>query len=96
MLTGRLSRNLALVGLLPWKLNLDSIREGRIEGMFWFKSCPKCHGDLHRDLDVYGTFITCVQCGRYLTQAEEAQEPMFQDSLVHRQVATVELEPVAA
>ena len=64
--------------------------------MFWFKSCPKCHGDLYRDSDIYGTFITCMQCGYYLTQAEEVQEPMFQDSLGQRHLVLVELEPVAA
>ncbi len=64
--------------------------------MFWFKSCPKCRGDLHRDSDLYGTFTTCMQCGHYLTQAEGAQAPMFQGSLEKRQVVQVALEPVAA
>ena len=31
--------------------------------MFWFKRCPRCTGDLYEDRDVYGPFITCVQCG---------------------------------
>ena len=39
--------------------------------MFWFKSCPKCHGDLYRDSDTYGTYIACLQCGNYLTEADE-------------------------
>ncbi len=64
--------------------------------MFWFKSCPKCRGDLHRGSDAYGTFISCLQCGHYLTQLEEAQGPMSQDSLVQGQVAPTVLEPVAA
>jgi DNA-directed RNA polymerase subunit M/transcription elongation factor TFIIS len=40
--------------------------------MLWLKSCSKCHGDLHPDSDVYGSYIACVQCGRQLTVAEEA------------------------
>ena len=70
--------------------------EGEITEMFWFKSCPKCRGDLHRDSDAYGTFISCLQCGHYLTQLEEAQGPISQDSLVPGQVAPTVLEPVAA
>ena len=31
--------------------------------MFWFKLCPRCSGDLFRDHDQYGSFITCMQCG---------------------------------
>lgn len=64
--------------------------------MFWFKSCPKCHGDLYKDSDVYGTFISCLQCGYYLTQVEEAQEPFSQDLMGQRQVVPIELELVAA
>jgi hypothetical protein len=39
--------------------------------MFWFKSCSRCGGDLSEDLDQYGRYISCVQCGHYLTEAEE-------------------------
>ena len=31
--------------------------------MFWFKNCPRCSGDLFEDRDLYGAFITCMQCG---------------------------------
>ncbi len=31
--------------------------------MFWFKGCPRCNGDLYRDRDQYGDFVTCAQCG---------------------------------
>ena len=41
--------------------------------MFWFKSCPKCHGDLYSNSDVYGSYVACLQCSNYLTEAEEAQ-----------------------
>ncbi len=31
--------------------------------MFFFKACPKCHGDLYLDNDAYGAFVECLQCG---------------------------------
>ena len=40
--------------------------------MWWFKSCPKCHGDLSGDSDNYGPYISCMQCGHYLSPVEEA------------------------
>ena len=64
--------------------------------MFWFKSCPKCHGDLHRDLDEYGTFVSCLQCGMYLTQIEESQEILSRVSPRQPQVLPIELEPITA
>ena len=64
--------------------------------MFWFKSCPKCHGDLYRDSDVYGTFVSCLQCGYYLTQVEEAQAGLSPGTLGRRMMAPAELERVAA
>lgn len=40
--------------------------------MFWLKSCPRCHGDLFENTDIYGKYIDCFQCGHYLTAVEEA------------------------
>jgi len=39
--------------------------------MFWLKCCPRCCGDLYQGHDVYGRYVACLQCGHYLTQAEE-------------------------
>ncbi|MFQ6026434.1 MAG: hypothetical protein ACE5Q6_02840 [Dehalococcoidia bacterium] len=41
--------------------------------MYWLKACPKCHGDLYESRDEYGTFISCMQCSLYLTEADEAK-----------------------
>jgi len=41
--------------------------------MFWLKTCPRCHGDLYNNSDVYGNYIDCLQCGHYLTANEEAK-----------------------
>ncbi len=40
---------------------------------YWFKECPRCHGDLREESDVYGRYISCVQCGYILAQAEEVR-----------------------
>ena len=31
--------------------------------MFYLKACPKCHGDMYQERDLYGTFVECLQCG---------------------------------
>ena len=33
--------------------------------MFKLHSCPKCHGDLYVGADVHGSYLSCIQCGRY-------------------------------
>lgn len=38
----------------------------------WLGACMRCRGDLFLDLDRYGHFITCLQCGKILTEQEEA------------------------
>ena len=38
--------------------------------MFWLKMCTRCGGDLYEGGDVFGGYISCVQCGYYLTEAE--------------------------
>lgn len=39
--------------------------------MIYFRSCPRCHGDLRDDSDWSGASRRCFQCGhvQYLTQA---------------------------
>ncbi len=39
--------------------------------MFWFKSCPRCHGDLFSGSDIHGSYIACLQCSHELTLTEE-------------------------
>ena len=41
--------------------------------MLYFKGCLKCRGDLQEGSDVYGRYISCLQCSHYLTEDEEAQ-----------------------
>ena len=41
--------------------------------MFWLKSCPKCVGDLYEASDHQGNYVSCIQCGHYLGEAEEAR-----------------------
>ncbi|MDO8751911.1 MAG: hypothetical protein Q7K03_12340 [Dehalococcoidia bacterium] len=40
--------------------------------MLWLKSCPRCDkGDLYQDTDIHSRYVACLQCGYYLTEAEE-------------------------
>ena len=41
--------------------------------MYWLNSCRKCRGDLYKSEDSYGSFISCLQCSTYLTEAEETE-----------------------
>ena len=31
--------------------------------MVYYRSCPKCRGDMHIRRDFYGDFRECLQCG---------------------------------
>ncbi len=31
--------------------------------MVFYRSCPKCKGDMHTRRDFYGDFKECLQCG---------------------------------
>ncbi len=64
--------------------------------MFWFKSCPKCHGDLYRDSDAYGTYIACMQCSHYLTQADETRLELFSSRTDTWPVSLQQVEKIAA
>ena len=37
-----------------------------------FKACPKCHGDMQVNGDIYGQYIKCLQCGYML----DLQQPV--------------------
>ena len=34
-----------------------------VEEMVMFKACPRCHGDVHINSDIYGDYKECLQCG---------------------------------
>lgn len=38
---------------------------------YWLKECPKCHGDLREEPDIYDKYISCMQCGYTLRHEEE-------------------------
>ncbi len=64
--------------------------------MFWFKCCPKCHGDIHSDSDVYGSYVACLQCSHYLSEAEEARLGLFGTQLEHAVPVSIGLESLVA
>ena len=39
--------------------------------MMWLKACPRCNGDLYRKDDMYGSYTACLQCSRYVPEAEQ-------------------------
>ncbi len=43
--------------------------------MYWLKGCPRCHGDLHEVDDLEGPYVSCIQCGKILTAAQEKALP---------------------
>ena len=68
----------------------------RGEEMFWFKGCPKCHGDHYSNSDVYGSYVACLQCSRYLSAAEEAQLGLPETQLENVVPVSMGLERLAA
>lgn len=38
--------------------------------MMWQKACPRCGGDLFLDSDLSGYFVSCIQCGNVLSEAQ--------------------------
>jgi hypothetical protein len=32
--------------------------------MLQTKACPRCTGDLYQENDLYGTYISCLNCGQ--------------------------------
>ena len=42
--------------------------------MLFFKSCPRCRGDLQENQDIYGEYKECLQCGYMLDIPREDQK----------------------
>ena len=43
--------------------------------MIKFKGCPRCGGDLLLADDVFGKYLSCLQCGFLRDVAEKREEP---------------------
>lgn len=43
------------------EVQFTAVDEGEI--MVWFKECRKCGGDLYLKDDMYGSYVSCLQCG---------------------------------
>ncbi len=63
--------------------------------MFWLKACPRCKGDLHEVRDVGDTYVSCLQCGRILTEAQEKSLPRPQHRLASRPLAVASTQAAA-
>lgn len=42
--------------------------------MIFFKSCPRCKGDMTTTADMYGKFMECLQCGYESDPVAEAKQ----------------------
>ena len=64
--------------------------------MYWLKACSKCGGDLYEGTDMFGPYVACLQCTRYLSDAERvrAERPPPRRNL--RDAAPVEVAELAA
>jgi hypothetical protein len=38
--------------------------------MLWLKACKRCHGDLEPQSDLYGSYLSCIQCGAEFSERE--------------------------
>ena len=43
--------------------------------MLFFKSCPRCKGDVHFNQDIYGRYKGCLQCG-FMEDVQTADEAL--------------------
>ncbi len=43
--------------------------------MLFFKSCPRCKGDIHFNQDIYGRYKECLQCG-FMEDVQTADEAL--------------------
>lgn len=52
--------------------------ERQASEMFWLRSCPRCQGDFYQDLDPFGYYLRCLQCGHeiQLVRRVEDQEQL--------------------
>ena len=60
--------------------------------MFYFKSCPRCSGDLFQDSDTFGPYVNCAQCG-FHKDIPDGSAPM---AMVSAQAMVAELTELAA
>ena len=39
--------------------------------MVWLKSCQRCGGDLYEEKDLFGSYVSCFQCGASVAYFDE-------------------------
>lgn len=50
--------------------------------MIKFKGCPRCGGDLILAEDMFGKYLSCLQCGFLRDMAEKRDGPSFEEGPV--------------
>ncbi len=64
--------------------------------MYFLKGCPRCHGDLCQDSDIYGEYVVCLQCGYYLSDKEMGTFAMGSSLYAVEREAEGVMEPMLA
>lgn len=49
--------------------------------MMMFKACPRCGGDIRETSDMYGAYVSCVQCGH---SADIQEQRMVTTPVLHQ------------
>ena len=50
-----------------------SCLECRLDEMIFFKGCPRCHGHIGEKDDIFGWYLSCLQCG-FLTDLADLSD----------------------
>lgn len=45
--------------------------------LLYFKSCPRCSGDISADSDMHGMYLKCLQCGFSKDLSPEMAKNLF-------------------
>ena len=48
--------------------------------MIRFKGCTKCGGDVHMQNDMFGYYVSCLQCGNVLAYLDVEDAPQSIES----------------
>ena len=52
--------------------------------MLYFKSCPRCTGDLYEQTDHYGFYKACLQCGNLIEPPNPVALEVLRAEVRHR------------
>ena len=57
--------------------------------MIRLKGCTKCGGDINLENDMYGYYVSCLQCGNVLAYLDTEDAPQSIDSALYMAATAV-------